>query len=84
MTAGATGAIGELTARLRRGETTVVAHVHSVLDAVREHDTLGAFVTAAGDEALRAAEHADRRIRQRGAHAWQGAPLLGVTVSVKD
>ncbi|MFI1683017.1 amidase [Streptomyces sp. NPDC020607] len=84
MTAGATGAIGELTGRLRRGETTVVEHVQAVLSAVRERDTLGAFVTAAGDEALRAAEQADRRIRERGTQAWQGTPLLGVTVSVKD
>ncbi|WAX76349.1 amidase [Streptomyces sp. KMM 9044] len=76
--------IGELTERFRRGEATVVEHVQSVLTAVRERDTLGAFVTAAGDEALQTAEQADRRIRERGPDAWRGAPLLGVTVSVKD
>ncbi|MGV9558807.1 amidase [Streptomyces sp. NPDC003401] len=76
--------IGELTARLRRGELTVVEHVTSVLHAVRTHDTLGAFVTAAGEEALRAAAHADRRIREHGDDAWRTTPLLGVTVSVKD
>ncbi|MFJ4691857.1 amidase [Streptomyces sp. NPDC088766] len=76
--------IGELTERLRRREITVVEHVTSVLNAVREHDTLGAFVTTAGEEALQAAEHADRRIRAHGDDAWRTAPLLGVTVSVKD
>ncbi|MEU6826035.1 amidase family protein [Streptomyces atriruber] len=76
--------IGDLTRSLRRGETTVLEHVQRVLSAVRDQDTLGAFVTAAGDEALQAAEQADRRIRERGQDAWHGAPLLGVTVSVKD
>ncbi|MEV0257285.1 amidase family protein [Streptomyces sp. NPDC050732] len=76
--------IGELTERLRRRETTVTEHVQHVLSAVREQDTLGAFVTAAGEQALKAAEAADRRIRERGTDAWHGAPLLGVTVSVKD
>ncbi|BBA96398.1 putative amidase [Actinacidiphila reveromycinica] len=75
---------GALKGRLRRRETTVVEHVGSVLAAARERDRLGAFVAVAGDEALRAAEEADRRIRERGDDAWTGAPLLGVTVSVKD
>ncbi|GAA2139699.1 amidase [Streptomyces synnematoformans] len=78
------GGIGELTRRLRRGELTVVEHVERVLTAIRERDTAGAYVTAAGEEALRAAAEADARIRERGAAAWAGAPLLGVTVSVKD
>lgn len=76
--------IGDLTQRLRQQQTTATEHVQSVLHAVRTKDTLGAFVTAAGDEALRAAEQVDRRIRERGPDAWRGAPLLGVTVSVKD
>lgn len=78
------GGIGELTRRLRSGELTVVAHVERVLTAIRERDTAGAYVAVAGEEALRAAEKADARIRERGADAWTGAPLLGVTVSVKD
>ncbi|WP_335983939.1 amidase [Streptomyces sp. CA2R106] len=77
-------AFGALKDRLRRGETTVVEHVGSVLAAAHERDTLGAFVAVAGQEALRAAEAADLRIAERGADAWTGAPLLGVTVSVKD
>lgn len=78
-----TQAFGALRERLGRGETTVLEHVQSVLTAIHR-DTLGAFVAVAGDGALRAAEEADRRIRERGADAWRGAPLLGVTVSVKD
>ncbi|MEU9376965.1 amidase family protein [Streptomyces sp. NPDC048255] len=69
---------------LSRGEISAVEHVQAVLTAIRERDTLGAFVTAAGDEALRAAEQADARIRERGREAWWDMPLLGVTVSVKD
>lgn len=80
MTAQGFGALRE---RLRQGETSVVEHVQSMLTAIQA-DSRGAFVAVAGDEALRAAEEADRRIRERGRHAWHGAPLLGVTVSVKD
>ncbi|OSC45523.1 amidase, partial [Streptomyces sp. 4F] len=69
---------------LSRGETTVVEHVRSVLTAIREQDAVGAYVAVAGDEALRAAERADARIRERGREAWWDQPLLGVTVSVKD
>lgn len=69
---------------LSRGEITVVEHVRSVLTAIRERDTLGAFVAVAGEEALRDAEQADARIRDRGREAWWDMPLLGVTVSVKD
>ncbi|MFC9914418.1 amidase [Streptomyces sp. NPDC059862] len=63
---------------------TVTEHVQATLTAVREHDSLGAFVAVAGDEALAAAEKADARIREMGADAWRDMPLLGVTVSVKD
>jgi aspartyl-tRNA(Asn)/glutamyl-tRNA(Gln) amidotransferase subunit A len=66
------------------GEVSVVEHVQATLTAIREHDTLGAFVAVAGDEALAAAEKADARIREMGADAWRDMPLLGVTVSVKD
>ncbi|MEV8309159.1 amidase family protein [Streptomyces flavidovirens] len=69
---------------LRRGEISAVEHTTSVLTAIREQDTLDAYVAVAGDEALRAAEYADARIRESGAEAWRRMPLLGVTVSVKD
>jgi aspartyl-tRNA(Asn)/glutamyl-tRNA(Gln) amidotransferase subunit A len=56
-----------------------------VLSTIREADgELGAFLSIAGDEALRAAEAADARIRTLGPAAWQEQPLLGVTISVKD
>ncbi|MFH0246515.1 amidase [Streptomyces sp. HK10] len=69
---------------LRRGELSAVEHTAAVLNAIREQDTLGAYVAVAGEEALRAAERADARIREFGADAWRNMPLLGVTVSVKD
>ncbi|MEN3356201.1 MAG: aspartyl-tRNA(Asn)/glutamyl-tRNA(Gln) amidotransferase subunit [Mycobacteriales bacterium] len=70
---------------LSQREVSVVDHVQSVLTAVREVDPgLGAFLAVAGDEAVRAAEVADARIRTLGPRAWHEQPLLGVTVSVKD
>ncbi|MCQ9131938.1 amidase [Streptomyces hilarionis] len=69
---------------LRRGELSAVEHTSAVLAAARERDTLDAYVAVAGEEALRAAERADARIRELGADAWRTLPLLGVTVSVKD
>ncbi|KRV49680.1 amidase [Wenjunlia vitaminophila] len=60
-------------------------HVQSVLTAIHKVDTeLGAFVSVAGDEALRAAEAADAKVRALGPAAWADQPLLGVTVAVKD
>ncbi|MBT2402049.1 MULTISPECIES: amidase [unclassified Streptomyces] len=69
---------------LRRRDISAAEHVQSVLTAVRERDTLDAYVAVAGDDALQAAEQADARIRELGADAWRNMPLLGVTVSVKD
>ncbi|WP_245883595.1 amidase [Streptomyces hyaluromycini] len=69
---------------LLAGDLTVTQHIEATLTAIRERDTLGAFVAVAGDEALAAAEKADARIREMGADAWRDMPLLGVTVSVKD
>ncbi|NBM20938.1 amidase family protein, partial [Streptomyces sp. GC420] len=69
---------------LRRRELSAVEHTAAVLTAIRERDTLDAYVAVAGEEALRAAERADARIREFGADAWRNMPLLGVTVSVKD
>ncbi|MFE9312710.1 amidase [Streptomyces sp. NPDC006706] len=69
---------------LRRGELSAVEHTTAVLTAIRERDTLDAYVAVAGEEALHAAKRADARIRELGADAWRTMPLLGVTVSVKD
>ena len=77
--------IREIRDFLQHGHSTVAGHVESVLTAIRDADTgLGAFVTVAGEDALREAEAADRLIARLGAAAWQSRPLLGVTVSVKD
>ena len=70
---------------LSRGQLSAADHVESVLAAIREVDTgLGAFLSVASDEALRAARAVDDRIRALGPAAWLDQPLLGVTVSVKD
>ncbi|MFJ5265797.1 amidase [Streptomyces sp. NPDC088387] len=69
---------------LARGDLSAVEHTTAVLAAAREQDTLGAYVTVAGEEALAAAAHADALIRRHGPNAWHSRPLLGVTVSVKD
>ncbi|EHN77687.1 amidase [Streptomyces coelicoflavus] len=76
--------VGDTRRLLRRGELSAVEHTTAVLEAVRERDTLDAYVAVAGEEALRAAGRADARIRELGADAWHTLPLLGVTVSVKD
>ncbi|WP_369375867.1 amidase [Streptomyces sp. cg36] len=77
--------IGDIRERLLRGETTAAEHVQSVLTAIQKTDIeLGAFVSVAGDEAVREAELADARIRAEGRAAFERQPLLGVTVSVKD
>lgn len=70
---------------LRRGQSSVIDHVQSVLTAIREVDVgLGAFVSIADENAMREAEAADERVRSVGATAWQDQPLLGVTIAVKD
>jgi aspartyl-tRNA(Asn)/glutamyl-tRNA(Gln) amidotransferase subunit A len=67
------------------GHSSVVHHVQSVLTSIREVDTgLGAFVSIAGDNALIEAAAADDRVRELGPAAWQGQPLLGITIAVKD
>lgn len=76
--------IGRTKELLSRREISVLEHVQSVLTAIRERDTLDAFVAVAGDQALQAAEQADARIRELGSDAWLDTPLLGITVSVKD
>lgn len=59
--------------------------MRSVLAAIAASDAeLGAFVTVAGDRALREAAEADRLIAGLGEAAFRGRPLLGVPVAVKD
>ncbi|GAB3258719.1 amidase [Kineosporia babensis] len=70
---------------LLRGEFSIAAHVQHTLDAIREHDHLfNAYVSVAGESALREAAEADRLVAQLGEAALRHRPLLGVTVSVKD
>ncbi|MFI1968732.1 amidase [Streptomyces cinnamoneus] len=45
---------------------------------------LGAFVTVAADRALAEAARAEERVLRLGEAAWEGRPLLGVPLSVKD
>lgn len=66
-------------------ELSVSEHVESTLADIRHTDLdLGAFVSVAGEEALRAAEQADTRVARLGPAAWRDQPLLGITVAVKD
>jgi aspartyl-tRNA(Asn)/glutamyl-tRNA(Gln) amidotransferase subunit A len=70
---------------LRDRHSTVTEHVESVLTAIHETDSgLRAFVTVAGEDALRDARDADKLIARLGDEAWQNRPLLGITVAVKD
>ncbi|WP_433325165.1 amidase [Spirillospora sp. CA-294931] len=77
--------IRETRRALARGETTVAAHIASVLERAAGTDRdLGAFFALAGDAAMAEAEAADALVRERGPDAWRGLPLLGVPVAVKD
>lgn len=77
--------IAEVRSSLRSGQTTVLERLEGELAAVRaDRNDLGAFVAVADDDVLDLARAADERIRARGAEAWSGQPLLGITVSVKD
>lgn len=68
---------------------SVADHIQLVPTTIREADTeLRAFLSIAGDEALRAAEVVDVRIRELGPAAWQdqlpvGLQLVG-PVGVND
>ncbi|HET9895086.1 MAG TPA: amidase family protein [Streptosporangiaceae bacterium] len=64
---------------------TVTEHVRLTLAAIEAGNAgLGAFVSVAGDEVAEQARAADRLIETSGEAAWNGRPLLGVTVGVKD
>ncbi|MFE9403427.1 amidase [Streptomyces sp. NPDC006530] len=77
--------IAGLTARYRDGSLLPSRHMADTLDLLeRWEPRIGAFVTVAGERALSEARSADRLIAERGPAAWQGRPLLGMPVSVKD
>jgi aspartyl-tRNA(Asn)/glutamyl-tRNA(Gln) amidotransferase subunit A len=77
--------IEQNTSLLRDGRSSVLDRVGSDLAAIAQRNPeLHAFVTVAGEAALREAEAADRLIRRAGASAWRRRPLLGVTVGIKD
>jgi aspartyl-tRNA(Asn)/glutamyl-tRNA(Gln) amidotransferase subunit A len=66
---------------LRAGDLTSVALTHAVLDRIHEVDPqVRAYLTVSEDEALAAAERADRRL-QRGEDV---TPLTGIPYAVKD
>jgi aspartyl-tRNA(Asn)/glutamyl-tRNA(Gln) amidotransferase subunit A len=72
---------GELARRIARGELTSTAVVAASLARIRAHDGwLHAFHTVFADEAMAAAEAADRMLRA----GWRLGPLHGVPVAVKD
>ncbi|MEH1127369.1 amidase [Micromonospora sp. CPCC 206061] len=78
-------AIEDIRGLLRDGGSSVVDLIQRTLADIAEQDaTLGAFVSVAGEGALREAEAADGQIRRRGDAVWAEHPLLGVPVSVKD
>ncbi|MDX6601187.1 MAG: amidase [Solirubrobacterales bacterium] len=70
----------EQTLLLQAGETTSRELVEAALErAEATQETLNAFRVICSEEALRAADEADRRLGE-----GDGAPLLGVPVAIKD
>ncbi len=75
-----TPGLHEQAARLRSGETTAVELVGEALDRAEDsQEILNAFRVICHEEALAAAEEADRR-----RDAGDEAPLLGIPVAIKD
>jgi aspartyl-tRNA(Asn)/glutamyl-tRNA(Gln) amidotransferase subunit A len=64
---------------LRRRAVSPVDLVRAYLARIEKTKRLRAFITVTGQEALRDARNAERRLR-----AGQDAPLLGVPIAVKD
>ncbi|MGM9653240.1 MAG: Asp-tRNA(Asn)/Glu-tRNA(Gln) amidotransferase subunit GatA [Eubacteriales bacterium] len=72
--------LAEIQRKLRAGEVTSRALTQAALQRIREqNDTLHAFITVCGDEALRQAEAADARLAAGGA-----PPLCGIPMALKD
>jgi amidase len=77
---GVSESIAEQSAKLRAGETTSRALTEAALElAHATQPTINAFKLLLDDEALAAADDADRRIA-----AGESNPLLGVPTAVKD
>ena len=75
----------QLRATYAAGEVSPTEYVRATLDLLDAREpTLHAFLTVAADVALAAAAEAERLIMSLGDAAWDGRPLLGVPVSVKD
>ena len=72
--------VGEVAARIREGKLSSREVTRCLLDRIRAHDSLHAYITVAAESAMRAAAAADVDI---GAGRWRG-PLHGVPVAVKD
>lgn len=71
----------QLREMLDRGEISSVELTQSLLRRIEEVDgAVGAYVTVRAEEALKEAEEADRRIRQKR----DVRPLTGIPVSLKD
>lgn len=76
----ATGGLAEQARQLKAGDASSRDLVEAALGRAREtQDTLNAFRVICGEEALAAAEEADRRLA-----GGDDAPLLGVPVAIKD
>ena len=70
----------ELSEKLRRREVSSVEATRAMLKRIEATDgKVNAFITVTPDEALAAAEAADRRIA-----AGEGDPLTGIPVALKD
>ncbi len=72
--------ITAIAAALREGSLTSRALTEACLDRIARHDgALNTFITVMADEALAAADAADRRLA-----AGEGGPLTGVPLAHKD
>jgi len=72
--------IHEMRRLLDSGDLSAVALTESFLQRIQEVDAdINAFIRVTGEEALRAAENADSRLRQ-----GKTAPLTGIPLALKD
>ncbi|MDX6681755.1 MAG: aspartyl-tRNA(Asn)/glutamyl-tRNA(Gln) amidotransferase subunit, partial [Solirubrobacteraceae bacterium] len=75
----------QLRASFARREVSPVEYARATLELLDERETeLHAFLTVSADVALAQAAEAERLIGSLGEAAWEGRPLLGVPMSVKD
>jgi amidase len=72
--------IGEVGARIRNGQLSSSEVTRCILDRIKTHSGLNAYLTVLDQSAVRAAKAADEEI---AAGRWRG-PLHGVPVAVKD